>query len=576
MSWAIAPGDVIPLTLMLAAVGVFSSSLTTHRPRWRPGLFLLLAAGFIFFTIEFGLVLLILAGLVGTDDGQDRRTPRRSSVVVAAVVVLTLATAAFLFPGFGSALLRPVSWIWTVIPPQLTPSSRAVFAVPGMIWPHACLTLVLAMCGWELLQRERWSSPQMIIAVLLTLIGVCFSRFLVLSVAGAAVLVSSTARPFGTPSVPIWSRRLVAAAAVLTLGLAVFRNSGDLYLLLVGGELEPSRVLFGQSGIRGPVLLLNLDDSREWQTVVGGAELPPAWTDRWDVFGDQYDHYAGLCRDLREIRLESYLQSDGTWGGYRADLRRLQPQLLVADIRDGIGLRNLSLSPDWRILSLDGQGAVFGRADSPRLQPRIQNTMRIFAGLEWPTRPVVDPECLVARDGESVRRVAMGLCAIRLPYAGLRVLSMSPKAADPTVRMWTYLELAHRVKLYTGEPSLLDQCRAAALAGESSVGHQLTDDERRQLSYGLSALKPPTTDDERVSTSSPQAARVDDAPTRIASSLAVESLERALRTALLTGDLRTAAEHEANLPASRQDYYRFFRTSPGRSAAELYLELENR
>jgi hypothetical protein len=196
--------------------------------------------------------------------------------------------------------------------------------------------------------------------------------------------------------------------------------------------------------------------------------------DRWDALPDLYRDFPGARRDLREVRDDSYRRTDGTWGGGLRRIREWSPTLLVTPTHDIDGIRRISMSPQWRVMGLDARRAIFGRSDESRNAAQLQRALATLTSLEWPGANFggVDPRVLVVSSSDDARPVANALCAMRLPYAALRILPEQQDPATEAIRAWCYLELAHRVRHHSGRASLLDQhralCRVRDLLSEAS------------------------------------------------------------------------------------------------------------
>ena len=552
LSLTISPRDIPSAGLVLLAVCITAATHLDRRPLTRLGSMTALAVCALLVSLEFTLIGLIAATLLlGGQNLQGVRTKTMQRRAFGLWIV-TLFVLVALHKGLRQAALRPVSWMWLDIPDSLLPSMGPVFSGQND-WFSALLLCLFLGLAWALnVRRPQVGWFQVFVMGILTVLGLSVGRYLWLGAAGVALLIPRSDR--WQPQAR-WTRLAVGLVTILLLATGVSSHAGAYYGLLIGAGAPPAQVDPRHWNLRGPVVLLNLDQTSDWNAGTIRSRFQPLVTDRWDVFGSQYRDYALLCRDIREISIESYLLSNGEWGGYRGFLNKWRPRLLVADIRDVVAIRNLSLSPDWRLLSLDGDRAVFAGAEDRRAQPHTQRTMRVLRQLEWPTNPTVDRQVIVAPDAESSRRVAAALCALRLPYAGLHLLPKDEHPKTQAQRMWCYLELAHRAWQYTGEPSLLDQYRAAAAASDQLAGNRLTYDERRRLIYGLKAIRANGAADAR-----PGKQEIHDS-------------ETAVRRALLRGDSDDAAVSMQSLPENQQEYFEAILESPGRSAIDVYQSL---
>lgn len=525
----------------------------------------------IFASLEFGL-LLLCAAMSLVAQGGSRLTWRRGAVILG--IVAACGLAGVLFPGWGAAALRPVS-AWWLLPERWLPSTAFAFGDPAT-WTWAWLPALCLLEGGRLavmfpdVRRRR--GP---LWLLLAVIGLGSARYLWLST--LVMLWTLPPRPAGDTFGMRASHRLGRFAIVAGLLLAFGRLAGMFPLYadyFVTGNLPANRVDPTLWGLRGPVLLMNLEHSRDWQSLSTRANYRLLVDDRWDVFGEMYPDYAAVCRDLEEIRHESYWRTDGRWGGYLRWMKAWQPTLLVADTGHVDAVRRLSLNPQWRLLGLDSRRTIFGTADDPRTFPRSQHALRELFRMEWPQQvgSTPDPGVLIASTDDERRRVGAALLAIRLPYAALRTLPQDGSWDTERLRAWCYVELAHRVRRYTGEISLVDQWRAVTRLQQARRESRWTASELLRIAHSLEGL-------EQWATAATFAGDVIDGPAsrsatgterhlaeqviqrQQARSHAAqgvspeESAEQQIRRAFAEGNSTTLAAKLPSLPADLRDYY---------------------
>lgn len=555
----LSPRDLLPAAAIVAAGWAASIQRTGLRRVLR----LLLAGAALAVSLDFGLVWLAIGcGAVLNRSANRAATPQRGLLLVLIIGTALLAALAFWQPGFLPVLARPVSWIWFRPDTELLPSCAPVLSQAEDRIPQALLLLAMAGIWWRTAVRR--TGGMAVIGPLFTfsLIGLGCARYLPL-----CLLSLLTVWPVGFVSEdgPSWRpavRKLgvLLSLAAIVAGLGVHRRTFTAWV--AEGQLPARRVDPSTWGIAGSVQLMNLDECEDWPPNGRRTPLTLLVNDRWELFGGLYPRYAGICRDLREGRNESYLLTDGTWGGYLPALEEWTPTLLVADSRDLDGIRNLSISPDWRIMGLDESRAIFGRTDDPRCQAQGQRALRVLFQLEWPMRPAVDPQILVVPDSAAARRVAGVLCAIRLPYAALRLLPPVGDRQTEVQRTWCYLELAHRAWRYTGEASLLDQYRALSRLRRQLEAGDWTTRDRERITQGLRGLG---LDD--IADSFPADA--------VEGGVEPQSVEEQIRAALRRGADAECRRVLPQLPSAEARYYGLLADAPERTAAELYQELNS-
>ena len=564
-------------------------------------------------TIEFGFVTLAAAGLVLDTAGGSSR-PRRVlrdtaclAVCGGLALILTDTLHAFL-----ATLLRPLSWSWIPVQAVGLQSTGPVILNGATGLPFALLLLFLIASWFHMLSRFRPAAdsaaatpadtmvlqdrhgPLPVWSVLiLSLIGLCCGRYFWMCLCCIAATE--------TRQLELTSRFRTAqflCAVCLTFVLA----GGTALLEPEPGSSQRSPAVTDLVDpidweIQGNVLLMDLDQSADWQSSRMRSRFRLIADDRWDVSGSEYISYSAICRDLFEVRADSYLRADGRYGGYKQTIRDWSPVLLVTASSQLDRIRQLSLSPHWTTLSIDSRRTVFGRSDDPQIALQRQRAAGTLLAMEWPVQPLdnLNSVILAATDSD-LRTVAEVLCAIRLPYAALRALPSDQLQATRKIRTWCFLELAHRARRHSGQASLLHQFRAMSLVREIQTAGQWSAEEQLRIARSLEGLgqfdlalrlcedasRPSTfgaiTDQQRRETdifsrrlrkkaaASPFEPARNPAPVPGATGATPESR---LRIALASGLAAAARDILPELPAQRASLYQLAINSQNLSPAEL-------
>lgn len=356
------------------------------RPRVAVGVLGAGIAGGVLISLDFGLIALA---------GSLLHLPRiwhaaRDAQCVRSTVGLflgfcgMLVLSAILDRGFAAALMRPMSWIWIQAHPELLPSLSSAFSREEHRAAFLLLMLYLA-CAWTgAFRLGKYGAPAVPALLFLSLIGLGCSRYLWL----CSYALGTTPSKWRMAESADRLGRLAVAACLLiaTVNLAVR------YFPAVGSPAD-ARALVDPAGweTRGPVLLMNLDHSGDWQTRETRRRFRLLVDDRWDIFADSYPTYASVCRDISSVRRETYFRTDGNWGGYSRRLEAWSPALVVIDSADLATLRRLSLSRDFSIMGLDARRTIVARREFAANAPQIQRALRVLLGLEWPGRSAAAP-----------------------------------------------------------------------------------------------------------------------------------------------------------------------------------------
>ncbi len=542
-SLTLSPRHLVTATLFLVLVLLTDRADSRSRRLW---MLVVWAAVCPLLTLDFGWLWLSAAIFCLPVLLRDER---RRGVVVAALLtgVAMIGIACYLQFGFLMALTRPVNWIWYQPPAGLGDSSGVRGQTGGEL-ASVCFLGLMLLCWWiEQLRRKEASRTTVWGLAVQTALGLACSYYLWLATWGVASLYR-LAPGQNSARVTREQKRLLP----ILLTLAIARLGFDwLYILADLAEIrvDNDRIDPLQWSFSGPVLLKNLQQSADWQTVALCRRFPLVATDRWDVFGPVYPEFGRLCRDIIETRNESYPLDDGHWGGYYAWISREKPVLLVLDSRDLADLRHLSLNPHWSLLGIDSRRTILARADNPAAQPWLQKTSATLSRIEWPGMsglPLIG-NVLELESAADYRQVAQVLVAWRLPYAALRVLRAKHAALRPDLAALCYLELAHRARRYAGTTSLIDQLRAISAVRQSIAGGWSSPElkqavERNLLSIGLPELAAEVSGREL---------------TEAAASSSGLTGELLLRERLRRGQIEASKELIPDLETAAQPFYQF-------------------
>ncbi len=510
-----------PMCLMLAGLGVFAA-LSVHE------------FGFVWLVIG----LLLIDGLRATAERSERwprcRVP---DLALLAVGVGVVAVAGLVGSGFGATVLRPVNWLGVTVSASLMPGLDSAFAAELRRIPMLLLASVTLWKWAEFLRsggRSRGSVP---ILAILPAIGLGCAHFCWLCLFSVGVVLRPDLSSKDGPNVETpqpadrLTKRLLVVAA-LAMCLRHFETCRE---TLLSGDASKQSSVTAASELKGPVLLMSPDMAQHWQTAVLRQRQPLLIDDRWEVFAGEYRDYASACRDIVNVRMDSFVRTDGSWGGYTRWMREQQPRLLVLDSRQTDDIRSLSLSPHWKVVRLDVRQVVFAQADAQENADVIRKAGSVLVALEFGGADVASAGFVIPRlvNDDDRRAVAGALNALRLPTAALRVLQDCGRdSATDRLRTLCWLDLAHRTRRHTGRSSMLYQYRAVRMLQQAAGDSSWEQLELAGIERGLAQI---AGDD----------------------SSATEDDERQLRQALLQGDDASA---RAALDAVSPDRQQFFQT----------------
>ncbi|MEO1983784.1 MAG: hypothetical protein ABGZ24_25005, partial [Fuerstiella sp.] len=440
-------------------------------------------------TLEFGLVALILLGtavsqLQNRSDAvgieQQRRFP-----IVAALLAAGLALAAVFHDEFAAALFRPVNWLWRDT--SRMPSMQFLSGAPQDMIASGLLGVVMLVTVCQLLKCENTTITKKLLALILAAIGLGCGRYSAVTAIAICELNRKDALPHSQVSSKLWIPCSCVLVAVLQwTWLLAINGTSD-----IGGSSQNRLVDTTLWRFQGPVMITNRDQASDWQTAACRDRFPLLLGDRWDADSDQVGEHTAATHDLLEGLREFYLRTDGTAGGYNAFLKQHKPVAIVVDSRSLAAIRQLSVDPTWRVMSIDSRRTIFGRSDTSDTGPQTRRADNLFMQMEWP-RPHVNMQLdgtLALGTADDSRAVGMVLTAMRLPYAALRILPDDDSRETARVRTWCYLELAHRSIRHTGQPSLLDQYRAVVRLRQLSNNVLTPQRDRENIRRALASLQ---------------------------------------------------------------------------------------
>lgn len=490
--------------------------------------------------------------------------------------LLLAASLGCLLSGFREVLFRPLNWWMVDAYRGLLDTLMPAISLDGVSWQHGFALIVIGMVWFDTAQSVSRLRKSLLCLLIFSSLGTLCSYYLWLST--IAILLGCSREQLFPGHKRVHS---VAFVVVLFLGILQLARSGTAsreYLLK--GTIPARRIDPSEWSLSGPMILLDLDRSNEWQDLGSDRQHPLLLDDRWEVFQDQYAEYAALVRDLREMRALIYWRTDNHFGGYLHQLKPWEPSLVVAESEDLDAVRNLSLSPHWKLMGIDAQTTIFGRAENPDIQPQIRNTGDLLLTLEWPndSSPIFQQNVIAASTPAELRRVAAVLAAIRLPYASMRLLPEGNSVENRKIEAWCYLELAHRTFRNTGAHSLIDSFRAISLIRQLNERNQWSPPEVARLTRAVRGLGIPGLAEEifpatGVEESGASLQSVPPDSQEESSSSEFGGGERALREQILRGRNADARLSIEQLPAEQRPFYETILSSTNRSREDIAKEL---
>ncbi|APZ93755.1 hypothetical protein [Fuerstiella marisgermanici] len=444
-------------------------------------------------TIEFGIVLVVVfLGLLSA--ASPHSTSVFNSVVRKALAGILVATpfvvASFIQPSFFHAMIRPLTAACYSVDHQILPSLVHSFG-RGSDWPAAfCLLLVAGAAiryAWKQADVER-----ALLVIFLGIIGIVSRAYLWLALAGTATFYIGRLRhEVRVSPVTATRNRIVAQLASVFIAVVhLYWTTNVPEDEFAAATAERRMVDTGSWRIKGSILLTNLDHAGDWNSMQAPANTSLLMDNRWDVNRTELLEYVGVCQDLMDGRRHSYRRSDGAWGGFAERLGEWEPSLIVLDSQQLQAIRRLSVDPNWNVLSIDARRTIFGNPTSPQVRAQAQRAGELFYFLEWPNsrQGVAADGVLELGTPSDATKVAAVFNAIRLPYAALRALPDDKAIQTELVRVWCYVELAHRALRQTGRLSLIDQARAVSGLRTLEENRWLTTSQRRDVDTRLRSL----------------------------------------------------------------------------------------
>ena len=475
LSLLMRPIDLLSVACLLVFSRLWhSNSFRFQLVRWILAGICLCAAPL--FSLDFGCIFLICILFVLLNH-QEKLTTKLLAV---STLIAAATTTGCLVAGFFPALLRPFSWLWTPIPleilPHLASPLHSVTTGIGLLLFGSMLVLVSG-------SKARHSIGIWRITGLfpLSLLALGNAYFTGLACCGMmTVLPNIVIQDLPT----VQYRHLGKAGIVLVCCFTIWTTDK---LSLLAGQATPRLVEVQTWQISGNVLLMQLDQAAAWQASKVRQQFRLVLDDRWDLYGQYYREYSSVCRDLREVRVNSYLKANGEWGGYTLLIRRWQVSLLEIKSQELDAIRRLSTSPDWKVMGIDSQRTLFGLQNVAVNVRQQRLAIKALMYLEWPngSPPVNLAGAIVANTDEDARAVADVLVSIRFPYAALRLIENDFTAAAEHLRTMCYYSLAHRVHRHSGQVFLIHQFRALARLREEIDSGESSQDEVQKLTHAL-------------------------------------------------------------------------------------------
>lgn len=413
----------------------------------------------------------------------DRAIGKAERILLPAVWFLGVMGAVILVPGFAEQLIRP---LMTVCTPQM----QNVFP-SWSVTPDSPLHWILLASFMGLLLMTTWRLSGVQSGQLAGLVVMSGLSFLALG-GWFSVMLSGCCLPAVMPLVVQKSASRNRLIPVICLGAAILQGGFHCQRFgidLLSVRLEDRRIDPAKWNVDGRVLLTNLEQSADWLSENPRPSHSLLLDDR-AVSGSILKTYAAACMDWKNSRKDSYIRADGSWGGYFNSFRDWKPSLIVADAMDLESLRHLAIDPTWKVMGIDSQRVIFGSVDEVRLLPQIRDASQLLLQLEFPGQRTTGELTRTLMIGTRVdaRHVAMVLNAMRLPYAGLRVLPADQFSESNEVRAWCYAELAHRCRTHSGQVSLLDQYRATIGLRSIQNSWSTSNSTRRRIRRTIESL----------------------------------------------------------------------------------------
>ncbi|MEZ6122259.1 MAG: hypothetical protein R3C49_03660 [Planctomycetaceae bacterium] len=510
-------------------------------------------------TLDFGLAWAVALGLFisgrPSAGSADFVHSLKTKGTVCGILLVSLVFLSTTTPGFFPALIRPISWIRQnhALMPSMSVFTGSLPVRSG----HILLAFVIVIQVWQVLRSPSTAWTVKGMCLLFAGIGLGCGRYTVVT----AVVVFE----LGKLRFPVVSESTSGSAGPRKFALASLTMTGAYWgwLLTVNGmsipenPSQPRRVDPTLWRFDGPVMLTNLDHAIDWQGAAARKRFPVLLDDRWDTAADHVPEYTRATFDLLEGLREFHQKPVGE-GGYRIFLDQHQPLIIAIDSTQLEPIRRLSVDPEWRVIAIDAGKTVFGKTTHLLTRGQAVRAGELFFQLEWP-RPGVSMQLdgiLALGTAADSRAVSRVLTAMRLPYAALRVLPDDQSIETEAARCWAYVELAHRAIRHTGEPSLLDQCRAVSGMNRLRRTSVTTAGEQDQVRRALQSL----TDNTVRSTDLK----------KLGAGLMGLTPEQEVRTALTNGDFANAERATNDIAdVGVRGFYKVLIQSPDLTSTDL-------
>lgn len=508
-----------------------------NTSRWKPIVVLGLA---ILTTLEYGLISLLVAVAIAARISERGFWYRRLLPVTTGLAAI--AGAIIWLPGFGQTLLRPVIALTVNPPGELMNSLRTLSGLREHWLSWVCLLPTLLNTGRTLGQKSAPAFRTAVWCVLL-ISGLSCSCYSFLAVIGMLQLTGEF------PAMPQSEKRFGWVLAMGVVAAAVSLAATTTGRFSTGQLSHNERFRLERWETQGLVALLDLERSREWQTPSTFERFPLMASDRWELCHDRLRDYYAFCQDITEGREHRYLRQDNSFGGYKLWTRNQSVAFLALETTDVDSIRRISVSPDWRIIGIDGEQVLFGNSAITSNRMLIRQASEELLACEWKGKlPTGEGAVVIGRESSRPTLAAV-ICSTKFPYAALHLLAGVKGRAAEHVRASCLLELTHRVAGHASQLSLLDHYRAQVLVAKV-LSDGVNSETRLRLTRGMLALE-----------------------SRLPPVDICATPEMRMRTALLTGHVNSARELLDKIPKSTREFYSVLIASPELQSEELFSRL---
>ena len=536
----------------------------------------------IFFSLDFGLPLLMFLLLVCSQLARTGWKPRSAVMAVSLLAVVTISCWA-VRPGFAAAAVRPILAFLTAQQSNVYPQLRPLWlTATGCLQMTAVVSLLVALFVMTRYRRAKvvsanssppvsegkstasyqppasaptlrqrrpnqseWLTTALIFGILAMISGhnlLPCTTVLVCLVATCSQQQQTGMTSAKPTRMASWLRPAITAG--LIAGLTVTTISAPGWSRVTG---VPREVDLSLSGITGRVLLLQPSDSQSWDRLRSSGNVSLMADSRWDRPGLNLKLYETTCQDIIAGREDLELRPQRTMGGFRDFIQQHDVTVIAVHIGQLRTLRHLATNPKWQLTAMDCRKAIFETQHSSASITRSRRMADMLLHFEWPAAGRgFNPEgILELGDQTTVQSVARALSAMHMPLAALRCLQSSSSPSSDDIRREAYLELSIRVRDQCGCESLADAWRAFSDSGSSKA-----------TSNQNSATSAATTDAAKSAIRS-----------RAASQPSAEEPELSVRQAILSGNSSALSEKLSLLSdsAMKNFYGQISRLTPSSS-----------